>query len=545
MKIKNLNKLILYFFFSFYLFIGIYTLNDYGVNIEEHTQFYSGFYWLNYIFEFFEINSFKDIILENLNTISKDKDLPNPEIYTYGPVFDVPLAFIDVILKNDESNYFFKYRHFGVFIIFYFSSIIFFKIVLQRFNNFFVSLFGTSLYIFSPRIYGDSFHNNKDIIFLSMVVFAIYFAFKIFKKKKIKYIILFSLVASLATSTRIIGIFLPVSVILFLFLELLNFKYKNNLKVIVIIFFLYILFLILHWPYLWESPIENFIKFILRSKEWVFSYYILFNGKYYLTTNLPDSFVFTWIGISSPILNLFLFMCGFYILVRRLFLRFITIDPSKEFHCDFWRSKKEMKDNFIIFNFISIMSILIFLNVSLASGWRHLYFLNFFITYIAIFFLNICFTKLTKYKAKLSLILFLLLIPNIYKLIIFHPYQSLYLNEILNNEKKNSFLIDREGLTRLDSIKKILSLENKKKKINIGNASFIPYYRIKDVLPINEKKRINFVGREFDQADYIYNNFVYEINPKFNNKYQIPSNFKKIYELEINGIKMYEIWKKG
>ena len=359
--------------------------------------------------------------------------MPNPAIYTYGPVFDVPLAFIDVILKNDESNYFFKYRHFGVFIIFYLSSIIFFKIVLQRFNNFFVSLFGTSLYIFSPRIYGDSFHNNKDIIFLSLVVFAIYFAFKLFKKKKIKYIILFSLVASLATSTRIMGIFLPVSVILFLYLELLNFKHKNNLKVIFIIFFIYILFLILHWPYLWESPIENFIKFILRSKEWVFSYYILFNGKYYLTTNLPDSFVFTWIGISSPILNLILFICGFYILVRRLFLRFITIDPSKEFHCDFWRSKKEMRDNFIIFNFISIMSILIFLNVSLASGWRHLYFLNFFITYIAIFFLNICFTKLTKYKVKLSFILLLLLIPNIYKLIIFHPYQSLYLNEILKN----------------------------------------------------------------------------------------------------------------
>ena len=105
MKIKNLNKLILYFFFSFYLLIGIYTLNDYGVNIEEHTQFYSGFYWLNYIFEFFEINSFRDIILENLNTISKDKDLPNPAIYTYGCI-RCTVSFIDVILKNDESNYF-------------------------------------------------------------------------------------------------------------------------------------------------------------------------------------------------------------------------------------------------------------------------------------------------------------------------------------------------------------------------------------------------------------------------------------------------------
>ena len=129
MKIKNFNKLILYSFFIFYLIIGIYTLNDYGVNIEEHTQLYSGFYWLNYIFEFFEINSFREIILGKLNAISQDKDLPNPEIYTYGPVFDVPTALIDIIFKNDETHYYFKYRHAGVFFTFYISSIIFYKIL--------------------------------------------------------------------------------------------------------------------------------------------------------------------------------------------------------------------------------------------------------------------------------------------------------------------------------------------------------------------------------------------------------------------------------
>ena len=131
---------------------------------------------------------------------------------------------------------------------------------------------------------------------------------------------------------------------------------------------------------------------------------------------------------------------------------------------------------------------------------------------------------------------------NIYKIILFHPYQSLYFNEFL--KEKNSYLVDRDGLSRFDSINKILSLEKKKKKINLANSSFVPYYRIKDVFSDEKIKKINFVGTEFEQADYIYNNFVYEVNPEYNDKYKIPQNFKQIYVLEIDGIKIYEIYRR-
>ena len=134
--------------------------------------------------------------------------------------------------------------------------------------------------------------------------------------------------------------------------------------------------------------------------------------------------------------------------------------------------------------------------------------------------------------------------PNIYKLIIFHPFQSLYINELVSKKNKNKFLIDREGLTRLHSINKILSFTDQQDNINIANASFIPYYRIKDVLIEKDKKRLNFVRGEYQKADYIYNNYVYEVDPLFNKKYDIPENFKKIYQLKINGVNMYEIWKK-
>ena len=229
MKVKKFNKLILYSFFISYLIVGIFTLKDYGVNIEEHTQIFSGYYWLNYVFEFFQIDYFHNEIKNKLDFISSDKDLPNPEIYTYGPVFDLPIAFFEVWLDIKDVYLRYEIRHFSIFVIFYLSAIIFFKILYFRFENFFVCSAGTLLYIFSPRIYGDSFHNSKDILFLSTFVFTIFFAFKLFKKIKIKNLILFSIFAALSTSTRIIGLFLPISLILFIFLKfiLCLFKYPS------------------------------------------------------------------------------------------------------------------------------------------------------------------------------------------------------------------------------------------------------------------------------------------------------------------------------
>ena len=67
METKNKNKLIIYTFFGFFLLVGFITYDDYGISIEEHTQLYSGIYWLNYIVNFFEIDFLKERVLQNLN----------------------------------------------------------------------------------------------------------------------------------------------------------------------------------------------------------------------------------------------------------------------------------------------------------------------------------------------------------------------------------------------------------------------------------------------------------------------------------------------
>jgi hypothetical protein len=540
MNIKYKKKLVLFFFFSYFL-IGVLTFKDYGINIEEQTQLYSGFYWLNYISNFFNLTILQEAADQFLIYIN-DPYLPSPEIY--GPVFDVPAAFIDIFFNLEKENYNYEYRHFLVFILFFVSSIFVYKILSKRFNSVFIGIYGTSLYIFSPRIYGDSFHNNKDILFMSLFISAIFFAFKIFEKKKIKYIIIFSLLSAFATSTRVMGIFLPISLLLFLSIGNKNDNFKINLKYICFIILSYLVFLYLHWPYLWSNPIINLINFITKSKDWIYSYYILFNGKYFLTTNLPDSFIFTWIAISTPIPNLILFFYGYFFTFKRIFLRFTLVDLNKNFNNDFWRGLNEKKDLYIFFSVTTIISVLVFLNVSLVSGWRHLYFLNFYLIYLASFSVSLLLLKYKKNLKKIYFLLIILLVPAISKIIVLHPFQSLYLNELLSDNKKNKFLIDRDGLTSLDSLKKVISLEKGSKEVNLANASFLPYYRVSKALEYKYQKKLNFTGTDYSKADYIFNNFVYEVDPKYNDKYKIPDNFKLIYSLKLDGIKMYELYKK-
>ena len=112
-------------------------------------------------------------------------------------------------------------RHLASFLIFFISSIFFYKIIKKRFKNNLLILLGLFFYVSSPRIFGDSFHNNKDILFLSILTISISYLFKLFENSSNRNIILFCFFSALATSTRIMGIYLQILLILFYFLEYL------------------------------------------------------------------------------------------------------------------------------------------------------------------------------------------------------------------------------------------------------------------------------------------------------------------------------------
>ncbi len=546
-KDKKISQKIIFLLFSTFFLVGLFTFKDYGISVDEEFQRSSGFYWLKYILSFTSFDELKNLVSIKLNKI-KDFTLLSPSDHPYyGVVFDLPIAFLETILKiNDPKNYFY-FKHFLNFILFFIGSIFFYKLLLNRFSNYNVSLIGTLFFILSPRIYGNSFFNNKDIVFLSLISIALYYCFKSLEKLSYKNLLIFAMFAALGSAHRILGIFLPISFIVFYFLSVIsNNKNLKNISNIIFFIFSYFLFLIVFWPALWSSPIENFILAFEYFSNHPLKIQLLFNGQFIYSNFLPFNYIFTWILISTPILYTTLFIIGYILIFKRFFLRLINIKDNTHYY-DLWRSVSEKKDLFILFNITSIVFYLIVFEIVLYTGWRHTYFINIFIIYISTYTfyqINII-PKLKTLKIFNFCAVIICLIFVLYKMIIYHPYQNIYFNNFFNKAAHEKFEIDYWGLTGKKFLQYILVLEENNNNIKIATASSLPLERSVKLLSKKDREKIQIIGQDYENADYLFTNFISEVDKNSNDKYKIPYNFNIINEFILDNITVYHVFKKN
>jgi hypothetical protein len=294
----------------------------------------------------------------------------------------------------------------------------------------------------------------------------------------------------------------------------------------------------------------NFFEFITWFKAFFYhmNLRILFFGDYYHIKYLPRLYLPTWISITLPLYILILSITGHLFMFRRLLRRIVNIRPTEQTYSDLWRSLEEKKDLFIFLSLTSFLIFAIFSNTAMLSGWRHFYFLHIFIIYIAIYMLNLIFLYLKRKKINnlfFSFVNLLFLIFIIKELFIFHPYQSLYFNSLINQKNYHNFPTDTPSISRSDALKFIINDGKNLSKIFVANASWTPLYNGKDLLNASDKAKLVFVGQDYNKADYIYTNYNYEVDPKYNKKYNVPTQFNEIKRVSVRDITIYSIYKKS
>ena len=411
--LKNKNLIVISFFFLLFL-SGLILYKDYGISVDEEFHRFAGFYWLSYSLEFLSLENLKLLVDKKLENIS-GFTLPHPKFYPqYGVVFDLPAALIETLFNIDDPQNYFFLRHLMNFLVFFTGSIFFYKILFYSYKNFNLALIGTFLFIFSPRIFANSFYNNKDIIFLSLSCCTLFFLIKVLSRQSIKNILLFCLFAGLATGQRVIGIIYPLVLIIFVYIS--NDKVFGNISKKTIncslIFLSFLFFLIIFWPYLWENPF-NIVKAITTFSNYSHRPSFLYDGEYVNAEFLPMGYLLRWIFMTVPVLILIFFTIGYVYLFKKFFYRFINIEKDKLYN-DFWRSEKE-RTHFLFF--IIFSSIFFYITLSspvLYNGWRQVYFLNIFLIYISIFGLHISLLVFTR-KERLKKFKYVIYIVNNYR----------------------------------------------------------------------------------------------------------------------------------
>ena len=541
----NLNKNIhvLAFFLIFFL-IGIFIFSDYGISIDEDKTRLNGFISLEYIFKIFAPNQVAEINKMTAGAINTNYGMMvTDDVVTSGIVFDLPLALLELIFKVDDSRETFLLRHFSNFLIFFISVYFFFKLVKNRYDSWIVGIIGALFLIISPRIFADSFYNNKDVVFMSLFIINLFTATKFLEKKNFKWAILFALTSALTINVRIFGLILPILVFSIYFINILR-KENNEKKIIkplILFLILALFFTILFWPYLWENPIQNFLNALKALSEHNPHMYTFYLGEYFLRVHSPWHYHLVWIFLTTPFLYIILFFIGFMFITQRTIKRLLKIEKNDSYD-DLWRGNKELQDLLFLLTFL--IPIIVAINFGSISydGWRHLYFI--YPSFLLTSMLGLHLIKIIFFKKKnnyLHIFSIILIIPTAFWMYKNHPFQYAYFNFLAGKNFNEKFEMDYYGVSNKNALEYIIDREDK--KVKIYNLNTTDLYLSKKILKKEIRETIDIVHNA-NNADYITNNYTDWRGETMPTKFVVPKNFKIMYEIKVDDVTINTIYKK-
>ena len=525
---SNKNFFTFLFFLIFFL-IGIFIFPDYGISIDEDETRIYGFISLKTVYEIFSpeyITNINEVIAEH------KYELPNFDVVipTSGIIFDLPMAFLELIYQIEDSRQYYLLRHLFTFLFFFISVYFFHQLVRKRYNSWLIGILGTLFLIISPKIFANSFYNNKDIIFMSLSIINLYIAINFLEKQNYKNAVIFAIVSALAINVRILGLILPTLVLLIYIINIL--RDESNKKKILqpLILFLILLpfFIFLFWPYLWSNPLENLLYSFKYLSDHTLTNHTFYLGHYIFSKDPPWHYHLVWILVSTPTLYLALFIIGFIFIAQRIIKRLLKIEKNDSY-IDLWRGNKELQDLIFFLTFLIPLIVAIDFRSISYDGWRHLFFI--YPSFLLIALLGLHLIKIIFFKRKnnfLYALTLFLIIPTIFWMYKNHPHQNIYFNFLAGKEFNKKFDMDYWGLSNKTALEYIVANETGDVKIaNIGTSDL---YAGLCILKNETVQKISIV-EDIENADYIINSKRDWTGRTKIYDYKTPANFKFFHQM--------------
>jgi hypothetical protein len=470
--------------------IGLFVYKDYGIAWDEQWQRDTGL--INYNFIFHGHTS--------LSTYA-DKD--------YGVAFELPLIIIEKLLKLKDSREIYLMRHIVTHLFFLFSAFILYLLIYILYKNRILGILGYLILLLSPLMYAHSFFNTKDIPFMSMFIICFFLFELAFQKWKACYFLLFGICTGLVINIRIMGVMFLLFVSVFMIIDQILTPDKKKIWRFYLIYLISsVSTLIIIWPYLWESPIINFVRaFFTFSKYPRRVFDQLMFGDYTRITDFKWYYIPVWFSITTPIPVIFAGLTGSILIFINL-----TKTPIK-----FFSNALNRNQLMYLFCFFGSIASVIILHSVLYNGWRQMYFIYPSFILLSIYGISGIFKIRNKHIRLFSyfplIIIFVFNFTNVgWFMIRNHPFEHVYFNNFISHEEqylKNNFVMDYWGTSYKQALEYVLN-KDINNKINILVANLPGKYNAR-ILEKNNRERLNYVFK-IEDADYYISK--YKLNIK-------------------------------
>ncbi|MBS1774133.1 MAG: glycosyltransferase family 39 protein [Bacteroidetes bacterium] len=349
----------------------------------------------------------------------------------YGGMFDFPM---DVLHEWFPSIPILIIRHF-------FNALlgalmmIFTGLLARRLSGkWSVGLIALLFIAFSPRIFGESMNNPKDIPFASGFIITIYFLVAMlqdFPAAKWKHAIGLGLGFALAFGVRSAGgLLLGAYIVFFIALYWLQRKKTMTKLFEGKTFKQFVLFLIsglaagyvlglLTWPWGLQSPIGHPLESLKGMTNREAYLRVLFDGQYYMSNTLPKMYEFKWIFISNPLV----------VIAGCLLFALLSFKIRKE--------SGLFPLVVIAFGALFPLVYMIYKNSTVYDTWRHVFFVYPFWVVAGAFGWDILTTFIKNEKQSWipNAVAIAGLLPAIIWTVRSHPNQYVYFNELQGGAK--------------------------------------------------------------------------------------------------------------
>lgn len=358
---------ITWLFFGVVLALGLRLVGDYGSFGDEDSERGTGQVNLTYLYEFVPPALLPARAAARLASTPDRLRLPNYRDRDYGVAFALPMALVEKASGYQNVPDLLVLRHQCVFLVCFAGLLAFYWLATQRLGSWRLGLLGAVALILSPRQFADSFYNCKDAVFLACFLIATATAVAFIRRPSLAGAAWHALACAVAIDVRIMATLLPVLTGVFLLLRWQRGHYAG--RRVAVAFLLYISLLVVlviaMWPYLWASPVTNFLRAFANMSHFRWTDYILHQGRIIQPGEpLPWDYAPVWIGITVPLVYLVGLGLSLGLLVRQLVRR----------RWQLFLTDHEWQD--LLFWALGVGPIIAVavLHSVLYDGWRQLYF---------------------------------------------------------------------------------------------------------------------------------------------------------------------------
>ncbi len=511
---------------------------DYGMTGDELAQKTYG----EFIYKHYETDG-KFINEEEGKYKGENALTMSPNLYYYGGLFDYTAAWLN---ENFGSGDEYAMRHW-LNAIFGFIMIFFTALLAKEISGSWRVAFIALLFIaLSPRIFGHSMNNPKDIPFAAAYAFTLLYLIRFIKqlpRPGTKTIVMLIIGVAASINVRVGGILLIAYLGLFtglsyLFRDNLKVKLKNIphlLKIAGIGLFVAIggyLGGLLFWPWGAQAPFKNPLTALSEMSNFSTSIRMLFEGKHLWSDELPWYYIPKYFSIATPIVIL---------IGALLFLIFVFTK---------YNHQKRLPLVLLAFAGVFPIAYAIYKHSSLYDGMRHFLFVYPVLVVVAAWGWNqlINFKPNPTIKYAVGGVMALLLALPLKSMITQHPYQYIYFNELSGGLKKASTNYEMDyWMNSIKGMSKWLAENDERLKkgepVNIiTNCSDPAIHYLKSLAPSAVVRYARYYDRLKYPADY------YMFIPRFVNESHIESGVfppaDVVYEEKINGVTIGAISKR-